>query len=121
MPGVGPVLAATLIGSLPELGKLNRKEIAALVDVAPLNKDSGLFKGKRKVWGGRAPIRRVLYMASLSAVRSNTILVTFYSRLIEAGKPPKVALTACMRKMLTILNAMLKNNEAWQEERRAEV
>lgn len=121
MPGVGNILASTLLGSLPELGQLNRKEIAALVGVAPLNRDSGFFKGKRQIWGGRAAIRRVLYMACLSAVRSNRVLMNFYSRLIEAGKAPKVALTACMRKMLTILNAMLKTNQAWREDITTEV
>lgn len=114
VPGVGPVLSASLLCDLPELGRLNRRQVAALVGVAPLNRDSGLFRGKRKVWGGRANIRAVLYMATLSSVRANSVLKLFYTRLCEGGKPPKVALTACMRKLLTILNAMIKNNTPWQ-------
>jgi transposase len=113
MPGVGPILSATIIGALPELGCLNRKEIAALVGVAPLNRDSGKYKGERHIWGGRSCIRAPLYMATLSAVRCNPILSNFYNRLLAAGKEKKVALTACMRKLLITLNAMLKHNSAW--------
>jgi transposase len=114
LPGVGPVTSRTLIGSLPELGLLNRKQIAALVGVAPLARDSGSLKGKRLVWGGRAPVRAALYMAALVASRRNPALRAFYARLVAAGKPKKLALTACMRKLLTILNAMVKTNSAWQ-------
>jgi transposase len=108
-PGVGPVLSSTLLADLPELGTLTRQQIAALVGVAPLNRDSGTLRGKRTVWGGRAQVRAVLYMSTLVAVRWNPGLNTFYTRLCAAGKAPKVALTACMRKLLTILNAMLKH------------
>jgi transposase len=113
VPGVGRVLSTTLLTQLPELGQLNRKQIAALVGVAPLNNDSGRHRGKRLVWGGRAQVRSVLYMATLSAVRFNPVIRPFYQRLIQAGKPFKVALTACMRKLLTILNVMVKNETAW--------
>ena len=113
VPGVGPVLAATLLASLPELGTLNRKAIAALVGVAPLNRDSGTLRGRRRVWGGRAAVRAVLYMGTLVAVRHNPVLRAFYQRLRAVGKLPKVALTACMRKLLTILNAMLKHQQPW--------
>jgi transposase len=113
VPGVGPVLSATLLASLPELGRLDRKAIAALVDVAPLNRDSGTLRGRRRVWGGRAAVRAVLYMGTLVAVRHNPVLRAFYQRLRAAGKLPKVALTACMRKLLTILNAMLKHQRPW--------
>jgi len=112
-PGVGPALSATLLSQLPELGTLNIKEIAALVGVAPLNRDSGRMHGRRWVWGGRAPVRAVLYMATLVATRYNPIILEFYSRLCSAGKRKKVALTACMRKLLTILNAMLKHHSPW--------
>ena len=114
LPGVGPVTSRTLLGSLPELGSLNRKQIAALVGVAPLARDSGTLKGKRLVWGGRAPVRAALYMAALVASQRNPALKAFYARLVAAGKPKKLALTACMRKLLTILNAMVKTNSAWQ-------
>lgn len=113
VPGVGPVLSLTLLAQLPELGTLNRKQIAALVGVAPLNRDSGTLRGKRTVWGGRATVRAALYMGALVASRWNPVLRTFYQRLCAAGKPKKVALTACMRKMLTILNAMLKHRTPW--------
>lgn len=113
-PGVADVLSCSLLASLPELGTLNRKKIAALVGVAPLNRDSGKFRGKRTIWGGRAEVRRVLYMGTLVATRHNPVIKAFYQRLLQAGKPKKVALTACMRKLLTILNAMLKNRTAWQ-------
>ena len=114
VPGVGHVLSVSLITGLPELGTLSRRQIAALVGVAPLNRDSGRFRGKRTVWGGRSQLRSVLYMAALSASRVNPAINIFYRRLIEAGKKPKVALTACMRKLLTILNAMMKNRVQWQ-------
>jgi transposase len=114
-PGVGPVTSLSLIAELPELGTLNRRQIAALVGVAPFNRDSGVLKGKRTIWGGRAGVRAVLYMASLTAVRCNPVIKTFYQRLVEAGKPHKVALTACMRKLITILNTMVKNKTPWNE------
>lgn len=115
VPGVGKVVAASLLAGVPELGRLNRREIAALVGVAPFNRDSGTLKGRRCIWGGRAHVRAVLYMATLSGIRSNAALRTFYLRLRAAGKPAKVALTACMRKLLTILNAMLRTNTSWNE------
>jgi transposase len=114
MPGVGPVLATTLLASLPELGTLNRRQIAALVGVAPLNRESGRWRGKRIVWGGRPAVRAVLYMGALVAARHNPVLKAFYQRLRQAGKAPKVALTACMRKLLTTLNAMLKHRTSWR-------
>lgn len=113
-PGVGQVTATTLVSDVPELGQLNRKQIAALVGVAPFNKDSGQKRGLRRVWGGRAHARSVLYMATLAATRFNPVIREFYQRLVEAGKPKKVALTACMRKLLTILNAMVKNRTYWR-------
>ena len=112
-PGVGPVLSMTLMSDLPELGALNRGEIAALVGVAPFNRDSGALRGKRKVWGGRSQVRAALYMATLVATRFNPVLRAFYQRLCDAGKPKKVAITACMRKLLTILNVMVKHNRHW--------
>lgn len=117
VPGVGPVLATTLLVELPELGQLERKPLAALVGVAPLNDDSGKHRGRRKVWGGRAHVRSVLYMAALVATRFNPVIRRFYQRLIQAGKPFKVALTACMRKLLTILNAMMKSRTPWSPDR----
>jgi transposase len=116
VPGVGKVLSISLITGLPELGTLSHRQIAALLGVAPLNRDSGLFRGKRIVWGGRAHLRAVLYMAALSASRVNPAISLFYRRLIEAGKKPKVALTACMRKLLCILNAIIKNRIPWQDD-----
>lgn len=113
VPGVGPVLTVTLLAGVPELGTLDRKKIAALVGVAPLNRDSGLMRGKRTVWGGRASVRACLYMATLVASRFNPVIRQFYHRLCAAGKAKKVALTACMRKLLTILNAMLKHRTPW--------
>jgi transposase len=113
-PGVGPVLSRTLMSQLPELGDLNRKEIAALVGVAPFNRDSGTWRGRRTIWGGRAAVRSVLYMSTLVATRHNPVIREFYERLLAAGKAKKVALTACMRKLLTILNAMVKNQQRWQ-------
>jgi len=114
-PGIGPVSSCTLLANLPELGRLNRKEIAALVGVAPLNRDSGTLRGRRTVWGGRSHVRSALYMATLVGVRRNPVLRTFYERLLAAGKPKKVALTACLRKLLTILNAMARTNTTWQD------
>ena len=113
VPGVGPIVARTLLAQLPELGTLSSKTIAALVGVAPLNRDSGLFRGRRMVWGGRATVRAVLYMGALVGVRHNPVLRAFYQRLRAAGKLPKVALTACMHKLLTILNALLKQQRRW--------
>ena len=114
-PGVGPVLSTSMIAQLSELGSLNRKKIAALVGVAPFASDSGRFHGKRIIWGGRAPVRSALYMAALVGVRHNPVLREFYSRLRADGKEPKVALVACMRKLLTILNAMVRTNTYWKK------
>ena len=114
VPGVGDKLARTLIADLPELGQLDRKRIAALVAVAPLNRDSGQMRGKRTTWGGRAKVRTVLYMAALVAARHNPVLASFYQRLLAAGKAKKLALTAVMRKLLTILNAILRDKTPWQ-------
>ena len=114
VPGVGQVLSVTLLAGLPELGTLNRKQIAALVGVAPLNRDSGLLRGRRTVWGGRARVRATLYMATLTATRYNPVIRAFYERLCASGKAKKVAITAFMRKMLTILNSMLRHHAAWQ-------
>jgi len=114
VPGVGPILTTTLLGDVPELGQLNRKHIAALIGVAPLNRDSGTYRGRRAVWGGRARVRATLYMATLTAARYNPLIRAFYERLVAAGKPKKVALTACMRKLLTILNAMIARRTAWK-------
>ena len=113
VPGVGPIVTATLIARLLELGSLNRKEVAALVGVAPFNRDSGTLRGKRTVWGGRGPLRTALYMATLSASQHNPVLREFYQRLCAAGKPKKVALTACLRKLLVILNSMVKHHRSW--------
>jgi len=115
VPGIGQITSSILLTALPELGKLNRREIAALVGLAPFNRDSGTLHGKRSVWGGRAEVRSALYMATLVAARFNAVIRDFYTRLCAAGKPPKVALTACMRKLLTILNAMLKANTTWAQ------
>lgn len=112
--GVGPILASTLIAQLPELGSLTNKKIAALVGVAPFNRDSGTIRGRRCIWGGRADIRRVLYMAALSAIRFNPTIRAFYQRLCQAGKLPKVAIIASMRKLLTILNAMVRDQTPWR-------
>ncbi len=113
VPGIAPVLTTTLLAHLPELGTLPRKQIAALVGVAPLNRDSGTLRGHRTVWGGRAHIRTALYMAAIVAARFNPIIRGFYRRLCTAGKAKKVALVACMRKLLTIINAMLKHRKPW--------
>jgi transposase len=114
VPGVGKVLSTTLLAHLPELGALNRKQIAALAGLAPFNRDSGNLRGSRCIWGGRAQVRRVLYMAVVAAVRSNPVIKNFYAQLRARGKYPKSALTACMRKLLVILNAMLHNKTHWQ-------
>jgi transposase len=114
VPGVGKVTVATLLGLLPELGQLDRRALAALVGVAPFARDSGLMKGRRTIWGGRAPVRAVLYMAALVAVRHNRVLRAFYLRLVAAGKAKKLALTAAMRKLLVILNAMLRDSTPWR-------
>ena len=114
VPGVGRITTSTLLAMLPELGTLNRQEIAALVGVAPLNKDSGPKQGKRRIFGGRGDVRSVLYMAALSAKKHNPFIRTFYQRLIQHGKEKKVALTACMRKFLTILNAMMRDQQPFR-------
>jgi transposase len=114
VPGVGKVVSSTLLIELPELGHLNRRKIAALVGVAPLNRDSGTMRRKRTVWGGRAKLRAVLYMAALVGVKRNRVIAAFYQRLLNAGKAKKVALVACMRKLLTILNAMIRSKTFWQ-------
>jgi transposase len=114
VPGIGPVVTRTLLGELPELGQLNRKQIAALVGVAPFNRDSGTLRGKRTIWGGRASVRAALYMAAVVAARYNPLIRAFYQRLCVAGKAKKVALVACMRKLLTIVNAMLKHRQPWR-------
>jgi transposase len=114
VPGVGPALTFNLLAGLPELGTLSPKQVAALVGVAPLNRDSGRWRGKRVVWGGRAHVRAALYMPTVVAVRWNPVLRGYYQRLVAAGKPKKVALIACMRKLLVILNAMLKHRTPWQ-------
>jgi transposase len=114
VPGVGRVVSLTLLAKLPELGRLSHKEIAALVGVAPLNRDSGTLRGKRLVYGGRAPVRAALYMAALVASKCNPVIRAFYQRLRAAGKPTKVALIACMRKLLTILNAIARDGVPWR-------
>lgn len=113
VPGIGPVVAATLLADLPELGVLSRKPLGALVGVAPLNRDSGTLRGKRTVWGGRSTVRAALYMAALVGTRHNPVLRALYLRLLAAGKTKKVALTACMHKLLTILHALLKHRTPW--------
>lgn len=113
VPGIGPVASLTLLADLPQLGTLSRQQISALVGVAPLNRDSGSLRGKRGIWGGRARVRATLYMAALVATRCNPVIRNFYQRLLAAGKAKKVALVACMRKLLTILNSMLKHNRPW--------
>lgn len=113
VPGIGPVTRVTLLAKLPELGRLNRRQIAALVGVAPMSRDSGAFSGRRCVQGGRAEVRTVLYMATVAAVRCNPVIRAFHARLIAAGKPVKVALTACMRKLLTLLNAIARSRRPW--------
>ena len=114
MPGVGKVTMATLLGLLPELGQLDRRAIAALVGVAPFARDSGLMRGRRTIWGGRAQVRAVLYMATLVAIRHNPTLRIFYDRLVAAGKAKKLALIAALRKLLVILNALLRDGQPWR-------
>ncbi len=114
VPGIGPIVSLTLLAELPELGRLSHGQIAALVGVAPLNRDSGTLRGRRAVWGGRAAVRTVLYMGTLRATRCNPAIQPFYERLLAAGKAKKVALVACMHKLLTILNAMVKHQAHWQ-------
>jgi len=114
IPGVGPVLARTMLGQVPELGTLGPKPLAALIGVAPFNRDSGTLRGRRPVYGGRAEVRAVLYMGALVATRHNPVIKTFYERLLAAGKAKKVALTACMHKLLTIMNAMVRDLKPWQ-------
>jgi len=115
VPGVGPVFSRALVSYLPELGTVNNKKISALVGVAPFNCDSGLLKGKRIIWGGRHHIRSILYMSTLTATRFNPVIRSFYQRLLQAGKSKKLAITACMRKLITILNTMVKNDTLWGE------
>jgi transposase len=114
VPGVGYVMSTTLVGFLPELGALDRRKIAALVRVTPLNCDSGIRRGRGAAWGGRAQVRRALYMSVMPGIRYNDQIRSFYQRLQEQGKPAKVALVACMRKLLTILNAVIRNRTPWQ-------
>ena len=114
MPGIGAINSRMMLACLPELGRLNRQKISALVGVAPFNCDSGMFKGQRRIWGGRSQVREALYMAALTAKRWNPVIRTLYERLTARGKPHKVAMVACMRKMLVILNTMAKNNAPWK-------
>ncbi|QTL40742.1 IS110 family transposase [Xenorhabdus budapestensis] len=113
--GIGAATIATLLAEVPELGKLSRREISALIGVAPINRDSGKMRGRRTIFGGRASVRATLYMATLVATRFNAVIRHFYTRLVAAGKPKKVALVACMRKLLTIINAMVRNSQIWDE------
>ena len=115
VPGVGEQLSLTLLAHLPELGALNRREIAALVGVAPFNRDSGTLRGTRTVWGGRARVRAALYMGALVASRHNPVIRDFYQRLVASGKPKKMALVACMRKLLVILNSILRHGSPWRD------
>ncbi len=114
VPGIGPIISRSLLADLPELGRLSHAQIAALVGGAPLNRDSGTLRGRRTVWGGRAAVRAALYMGTLRATRCNPVILAFYRRLVQSGKPKKVALVACMHKLLTILNAMVKHQALWQ-------
>ena len=113
--GIGPTTVATLIAEVPELGQLSRREISALIGVAPFNRDSGQMRGKRTIFGGRADVRRALYMAVLVAIRFNPVIKEFYDRLVAAGKPKKVAIVASMRKFITILNAMVRTGTSWDD------
>jgi transposase len=113
VPGIGPITARTPVAELPELGRIDRRGLAALVGVAPLNRDSGTFRGRRMVAGGRGGGRKVLFMATLTAIRLNPAIGALYRRLTEAGRPAKLALTACMRKLLTILNAIVRDRSPW--------
>lgn len=115
VPGIGPTVVNTLLADLPELGHLGRKQISALAGVAPFNRDSGSLRGKRRIRGGRASVRTILFMAIMTSVQHNPVIKTFYRRLVDAGKHKKVALTACIHKMITILNAMVKSGSKWQE------
>ena len=115
VPGIGDGVAFTLLGELPELGSLTNRQVGALCGLAPYNRDSGNMRGKRRIKGGRAPVRTVLYMAMLSAIQCNPTMMKFYNRLVANGKHKKIAITACMRKMMTILNAMVRDEKAWQE------
>jgi transposase len=117
VPGVGPIVSCTLMAELPELGRLNRKQIAALVGLAPFNDDSGRRRGKRAIWGGRAAVRAVLYMGTLAAIRYNPVIKAFYQRLTAAHKATKVVITACMHKLLVILNAMVRDGSHWQPQK----
>ena len=117
IPGIGPTASATLLAELPELGTLSRRQIAALAGVAPFNRDSGAWRGRRAIWGGRASVRAVLYMATVAATRANPAIRAFYQRLLAAGKRPKVALTACMRKLLILCNALCKHETLWDPSR----
>lgn len=117
IPGIGPIVSCTLLAQLPELGRLNRRQIAALAGVAPFNRDSGSQRGSRRTWGGRATVRSVLYMAAVTGARHNPVLKRFFQRLTELGKPTKSALTACMRKLLTWANAMLRDGKKWNPAR----
>jgi transposase len=114
VPGIGNGVAYTLLGELPELGTLSNKQISALCGLAPFNRDSGKSRGRRRIRGGRAPIRTMLYMAMLSAIQHNKVMKAFYQKLVEVGKHKKVAITACMRKMMVILNAMIRDQKGWQ-------
>jgi len=114
VPGIGPVVSSVLMAGLPELGRAARRQLAALVGVAPFNRDSGLMRGRRTIWGGRGDVRTALYQAALVATRHNALIKAFYQRLLQAGKPKKLALVACMRKLLGILNAMLRTGQRWQ-------
>ena len=114
VPGVGPQISRTLLAQLPELGHIDRRQVAALVGVAPFNRDSGQWRGRRSIWGGRATVRAALYMGALTATRHNPVIADYYQRLLDRGKPKKVALTACMRKLFVILNAILKSSTPWQ-------
>ena len=114
IPGIGPVVSATLLAEVPELGQLDRKQIAKLIGLAPLNNDSGKHRGQRTIWGGRAAVRAALYMAALVASRCNPEIKALYQRLRAAGKPSKLALTACMRKLLIVCNAVLRTRASWR-------
>lgn len=114
VPGIGNVVSCTLVAFLPELGCLSGKQISSLVGLAPINRDSGQFRGKRTIWGGRACVRAALYMSALVAIRFNPVVKAFYDRLLQRGKPKKVAVTACMHKLLLILNTILKSGQPWR-------
>lgn len=114
VPGVGPVVSKAILSQLPEIGTLDRRQIASLTGLAPFNHDSATIRGKRAIWGGRSHVRTSLFMAALTAIRCNPVIKAFYTRLIEAGKKPKVALTACMRKLITILNSIIQHKTPWQ-------